>query len=210
MPATLFLQSDVQDPYALYNIMLEENPVYRDEANQLWAVYSYKSCVSVLTNKAAHIPTINLNNKDGLNEYALLITNHLARLTNDTEHTIAREIAVLLFQKIKNISIAAIVEQLLYNNSEDGHTDWVNSICKKLPVMAVLKSFGFDEEDTNFISGRMEQLVAIMLTHKTPEQVEQINEIANQVYVITEKFLFTSGIQHSITKSLHEKYKTEP
>ncbi len=55
MPATLFLQSEIQDPYKLYETMLCENPVYWDDTNQLWAIYSYKSCKEILNKDSAHI-----------------------------------------------------------------------------------------------------------------------------------------------------------
>ena len=40
---TLFLQSEVPDPYQLYERILDESPVFWDNTNKLWAVYSHKS-----------------------------------------------------------------------------------------------------------------------------------------------------------------------
>ncbi|MEP6747158.1 MAG: cytochrome P450 [Bacteroidota bacterium] len=210
MPPVLFLQSDVQDPYAGYAGMLRENPVYWDDKNKLWAVYSYKGCVSILTNPAAHIPSINQNNKDGLNEYALLIAGHVARLSNNIQHTIAREIAMLLFQNVKNISIKSIADKLLQDQNNPAETDFVHSICKRLPVMVVLKSFDFDDKAVDFICGRMERLVNIMLVVKTAEQVKHINEVAGEIYVITEKHILATGIHRSIIKLLNGKYGVGP
>lgn len=209
MPPVLFLQSDVQNPYALYEIMLAENPVYWDEASQLWAVYAYQDCVSILLNNAALIPPINQNNKDGLNEYALIITNDLARLSNGMQHSIAREVALLLFQKIKMVSIDGITWKLLQGQRNRGQIDFVQSICKQLPVMVMLKSFGFIDADADFICAKMDQLVKIMLPVKTAEQVKNCNDTAKEIYSITEKHLLASGIHHSIIKALHEKYNIE-
>jgi cytochrome P450 len=210
MPPALFLQSDVQNPYALYETMLAENPVYWNEVNQLWAVYAYKDCASILSNQRAHIPPINQNNKDGLNEYALLITNGLARLSNGMQHTIAREVAMLLFQKIKTVSIGGIAGKLLQDQRNPDQMDFVQSICMQLPVMVMLKSFGFKDEDADFICAKMDQLVKIMLPVKTTEQVKNSNDTAKEIYSITEKHLFASGIHYSIIKAMHKKYTIDP
>ena len=210
MPATLFLQSDIQDPYGLYAGMLAENPVYWDEINHLWAIYSYKNCSAILTDKTAHIPPVNQNNKDRLSEHALLITGQLARLSNDAQHTIARETALLLSGNLKSISIPGIAKKLLQQQYAPGETDWVNAICKKLPVMVVLKSFDFNDAEADFISGKMEQLVKLMLPVKTNEQVKDINEMAKDIYTITERQLLATGILRSIIKTMQEKYTIAP
>ena len=50
MSSSLFFQSDVKDPYSIYKLMLDKNPVYWDETNQIWAIYSYEYCVEILKN----------------------------------------------------------------------------------------------------------------------------------------------------------------
>ncbi|MEO5594205.1 MAG: cytochrome P450 [Chitinophagaceae bacterium] len=207
MHPTLFFQSEIKNPYLLYETMLKENPVYWDEISQLWAVYSFSACESVLKNTGAYVPVINPDNKDGLNEYALLITKHVARLNNAVEHTIAREIAMLLFQKIKEISIGDIIDRLLQNHNCPGEMDFVSIICKKLPVRVILKSFDFNEEDVDFISGNMESFVKIMAATKTAEQVKRINEIAGKMYSITERHLLATGIHYKIINPVQKKYK---
>jgi cytochrome P450 len=189
MSPTLFLQSEVQDPYLLYAVMLNEHPVYWDEANQIWAIYSHKYCTEILNSPNVHIPVINKNNEQKLNEYALLIINQLSRLSNDLQHQIAKETAMLLFSNMKSISIDKIIEDLLQNGLIQNKTDWVNTVCKKLPILVVLKSFDFKEDNCLFISEKIEQLVKIMLPNKSTEQVQSINEISKEIYLITEKHL---------------------
>jgi len=87
---TAFLQSGVEAPFKLYETMLSANPVYWDNENKLWAIYSYENCKAILSNTSAHIPAINLNNKDGLNEYALLMTDQFVRLSNGIQHEFKR------------------------------------------------------------------------------------------------------------------------
>lgn len=204
---TTFLQSGVEDPFKLYETMLSDNPVYWDNENKLWAIYSYENCKAILSNTSAHIPAINLNNKDGLNEYALLMTDQFVRLSNGIHHELAREAAILMLDKTNTVAINEIIEILLRNSDAD--IDWVNSICKKLPVIVVLKSFHFTDNDCDFIAGKIEQLVKIMLPDKTPEQVRAINEVSKEIYLITEKHLLNTSIYESVIKALSEKYKTE-
>ena len=185
--------------------MLRENPVYWDEHNKLWAVYSYKDCVSILYNSTAHIPSINVKDNDGLSEYALLITDQLARLNNGSQHEIARQAAILLTGKMKPVSINNILEKLI----DTGETDWVDTVCKKLPAMVVLKSFGFSKEDTDLITGKIPQLVKIMLPHKTSEEQKEINEISREIYAAIEKHLLMTAFLAPVITSLTEKYKIE-
>src|SRR4030095_10515090 len=203
---TTFLQSGVEDPFKLYETMLSDNPVYWDNENKLWAIYSYENCKAILSNTSAHIPAINLNNKDRLNEYALLMTDQFVRLSNGIQHELAREATILMLDKTNKVAINEIIEMLLRNSDAD--IDWV-SICKKLPVIVVLKSFDFTDNDCDFIAGKIEQLVKIMLPDKTPEQVRAINEVSKEIYLITEKHLLNTSIYESVIKALSEKYKTE-
>jgi hypothetical protein len=41
--SSLFLQSEV-NPYSFYQKMIEENAVYWDETDKIWAIYSYAFC----------------------------------------------------------------------------------------------------------------------------------------------------------------------
>jgi cytochrome P450 len=205
MSSTLFLQSEVQDPYSLYATMLNEHPAYWDEANQIWAIYSHKYCTEILSSSNVHIPVINQNNEQKLNEYALRIVSQLSRLSNGIQHQIAKETAMLLFSNMKSISINEITEELLQNGLIQNKTDWVNTVCKKLPILVILKSFDFKEDDCLFISEKTEQLVKIMLPNKSTEQVQSINEISKEIYLITEKQLsslnFYQPLLNTISKT---------
>ena len=189
MTSTLFLQSDSEDPFLLYKTMLENHPVYWDELNQIWAIYSYEDCISILKNPKAQIPAINQNNAQKLNKYSLEILNNLTRLSNGKQHEISKEIAMLLFSKMKSVDINKIISQLIENNLVENKIDWVHSVCKKLPVLAVLKSFDFEENDCDFILSKIESLVKIMLPQKTKEQVKSINEISENIFLIVGKRL---------------------
>ncbi len=139
----------------------------------------------------------------------MLIADQFARLSNDVQHEIARQTAMLLFDSMNAIVINDIAEKLLDNRDDKDKIDWVNLICKKLPLSVVLKSFDFNDEDCDFISGKTEQLVKIMLPNKTHEQVRAINEFSKELYVITEEHLLKTSIYKSIIRTLFEKYKIE-
>ena len=205
MPPTLFFQSEIKNPYLLYETMLKENPVYWDEGNKLWAIYSYTGCLSILNNPATHIPSINFNNRDELNAVAILITHQLARLSNESQHTITRQAAMLLAGKMKPVSIADIIDKLITT----GETDWVEAVCKKLPVLAVLQSFDFNAADADIITGNIAQLIKLMLPHKSSEQVKEINKISVAIYAITEKHILTAPFLTPVISLLSERCKIE-
>src|SRR5439155_17077029 len=110
MIPVLFLHSAVQDPYQVYQAMLAQNPIYRDESNRLWAVYLYEACKAILHNENALIPVVNPQNKDGLNEFAMLISGQLVRLSNSMEHSVNRQVALHLYNKMKTVVIHPVIE----------------------------------------------------------------------------------------------------
>ncbi|KAF2325786.1 cytochrome P450 [Flavobacterium daemonense] len=204
MNSTLFLQSDVSDPYLFYKNRLENEQAYWDETSKIWAIYSYDACVSILKNPKAEIPQINQNNEQKLNTKALEILNNLTRLSNGTRHEISKEIAILLFSKMKSVDINSIISQLIKNNLIGNKIDWVNSVCKKLPALVILKSFGFGEKDCDFISNQIEFLVKLMLPQKTEEQVNSINEVSPAIFSIVEKQLSSLHFYESLSAKISE------
>jgi len=177
MQSVIFLHSEVQDPYAIY---AQLSPMYRDTVNQLWAVYSYDQCKAILTHPAAQIPAVNT---DGLNEYALAIINHLARLSNSTAN---REIATQLYRQMHPVSMANILSQLLGNKRE---TDWIDTVCRKLPVLTILKRFGFNEDDCRFIADHIEPFTKLLSPVRSPD----INTICSEIYTIIGRHLRTTS-----------------
>src|SRR4029078_13520857 len=98
MNTVVFLQSETDNPYELYSQMLETNPVFWDHKNKLWGIYSYAACRRILTEPTARVPA--LNNRD-LNEYALFMVEKFVRLNNPPHHQMARQVAMKLFEKMK-------------------------------------------------------------------------------------------------------------
>lgn len=209
MSSTLFLQSDTNNPYLIYKTMLEKHPVYWDETNKIWAIYSYEDCISILKNPKAQIPAINPNNEQKLNQYSLEIFNNLTRLSNGIQHDIAREIATSLFSNINSVDINYIISQLIKNDLAENKIDWINSVCKKLPILVLLKSFGFEENDCDFISDKIEFFTKIMLPNKTKEQVKLINDYSEQFYLIVKKHLFSLAFYKPLLSKISEKHNIQ-
>lgn len=178
--------------------MLDENPVYWDETNKIWAIYSYEYCAEILKSSKVEIPLVNPNNEQELNESALEILSNLTRLSNGIQHKISKEIAMQLFSSIKSVDVGEIISFLIKNDLIENEIDWVKSVSKKLPVLVLLKSFGFKENDCEFISERIESFIKIMLPQKTEEQVKYINEISEKLYSIVEKHLSSLSFYNSL------------
>lgn len=189
--------------------MLEKHPVYWDETNKIWAIYSYEDCISILKNPKAQIPAINPNNEQKLNQYSLEIFNNLARLSNGIQHDIAREIATSLFSNINSVDINYIISQLIKNDLAENKIDWVNSVCKRLPILVLLKSFGFEENDCDFISDKIEFFTKIMLPNKTKEQVKLINDYSEQFYLIVKNHLFSLAFYKPLLSKISEKHNIQ-
>lgn len=206
MTSSLFLQSDIHDPYSIYRSMLEKHPIYWDETNKIWAIHSYDYCVEILKNTSTQIPVVNPDNKQKLNEYTLKILDNLTRLSNGIQHEISKEIAIQLFSNMKSVDISKILSSLIENDLLDTKIDWVNSVCKKLPVLVLLKSFDFEENDCDFISKKIESIVKIMLPQKTEEQVRMINENSEKIYLIVEKHLSSLSFYKSLLIKTSNQY----
>lgn len=189
MENTLFLQSEVQNPYEMYMRMLADSPVYCDTKNNIVAVYSYDLCKQLLT---APIPQV--KGESGLNETAMLIKNHLVRISNASAHVAARKAAMEIFNSLQPVSIPAILNDLIQSKME-----WVADVGKKLPVLYLLKSFGFDENACSFFLQHTEALTKIMLPQRSEEQNNHINHIAPEVY----NLISTHLLQSRVFRSLH-------
>lgn len=206
MTSSLFLQSDSQDPFLIYNSMLNKNPVYWDETNKMWVIYSYQDCVAILKNTNTLIPIVNPNNEQKLNEYALKILGSLTRLSNGVKHEISKEIAILLFSNTKSMDIGEIISSLLENDVVDHKVDWVNSVCKKLPILVLLKSFDFEKNDREFVSEIIASFIKIMLPQKTEEQVLFINKNSEKFYSLVEKHFSSLSFYDALVIKISTQY----
>lgn len=197
---TLFLQSDMKDPYTLYEQLLQQRPVYRDDGNNLWAVYSYNGCKTILGNAGAQVPPGNRENKAGLNKYASCITDRLARLSNGERHDAARQAAVGLFEHMQPIDLAGPMSGMLLSRM-----DWVDAVCRKLPVMAVAQCLGFKEKESLLIAGGIDNLVKIMRPVKTAQDEEDINSVSRNIYQIAEQQLARSSFYKDLCMAIERK-----
>jgi cytochrome P450 len=201
MENTLFLQSEVQNPFEIYCRRLKESPVYLDQKNNIVAIYSYDYCNEILHASQAYIPPAN---DEGLNEMALFLKNNFARTNNPPAHAIARQAAIEIFNCMKPVPVAEIMEYLVGHPKE---MEWVSTVCKKLPVLYLLKSFDFNEDACRYFLQHIESLTKIMLPKKTAAQIHAINAISNEVYQLIETQILKSGrfshLQHRIYLSCY-------
>ncbi|MBO9586052.1 MAG: cytochrome P450 [Flavobacterium sp.] len=200
--STLFLQSEIKNPYLFYQKMMDQNPVHWDESNKIWAVYSYEYCTEILNHKSAQIPAVSENN---LNLYALKISRNLARLSNGIQHEIAKEIATVLFSNMKSIAIESLLSKL-FQSTVTNNINWVELICKKLPVLTILKSFDFNDRDSHFIANNIETLTKLMHPNKKPEDIDLINTVSEEIYIITEKHIDAFSFYQNLITAISKKH----
>ena len=209
MNNTLFRQSDIKNPFETYAHMLNQCPVFWDAPNNIWAIYSYKDCSSLLKNEKAQIPVPPTPLNGCMNEYAKSISETLVRLSNPPIHAMLREITMQLYHNMQPVSAASLLPNLINVNRRLQEIDWVKDVCKKLPLLTVLKGFCFSNEDIEFIIFKIGALIKIMLPNKTTQQIGEINEAVNPVYLLTEKHIVKnknlSAIIHSTSANGYSK-----
>lgn len=204
-----FLQPDIKDPWALYADMLSNNPVHYDDNNHCWAIYSYSACRQLLEHPGVAIPAVQ---HDALGQFALLIKNKLARLSNDASHSIARHANRLLMSNRHEVSISSIMDRLLLYAGKTQELDWVEDISKKLPALTLLESFGFYDDDACYILERMNQLTRIMLPAGSESDSILLNTTCEEIYLAIRRKILASGwFSKSVTElsSAHQLTREE-
>ncbi|WP_334190876.1 cytochrome P450 [Noviherbaspirillum sp.] len=181
MTDTLFLQSDVPDPFGVYAHKLARHPVHRDEGSRLWAVYSHAACKALLQSDAAHIPPQPAAMLETMNPHTALLAAKLARLANPPMHAAARQAAMRLVESMHAVDVAALLDSLLHGHAHDT-LDWIDVVCKKLPALFILKSFGFTQRDIDALLPQVETLTKIMSPNKTARQIGEVNAVSEAVY----------------------------
>jgi cytochrome P450 len=206
MISTLFLQSELEDPYSFYETMLQQNPVYYDNGNKTWAVYSYKDCRALLGNSSMLVPPANPPGDDGLNNVALWVKKKMARLSNGTGHQVAREITMRLFEQMKPPDTRLLTRMLIENGIDNGRLDWVEAVAKKLQALSVLQRFAFNDTDRVVIADSIEQLNKIMWPQKKGHEIVAINTVIDDLYVRVEKKIQNSDYYRPLIQSVSEKF----
>jgi len=209
MEPIVFRQSDVKDPYALYEARLRESPIHKDPDNTLWGIYGYDDCKMLLSHPSTEIPALNPGNKDGLNDYAWLIQDHLVRISNPPRHEIARWTGIHLMVQMTKPSIPTILTTLLQRSGNLPELDWVEKVSKLLPILLMLKSFDFDPPDSDYIAGNIASLTKIMSPEKTKEQIAEINTIATALFPMVSRLLLATPPYPDMIEALCKGYSLD-
>ncbi|RJG07447.1 cytochrome P450 [Noviherbaspirillum cavernae] len=191
MTHTLFLQSEVQDPYAIYAEMLATQPVFRDERNGILALYAYDACKRVLDSTRADIPRPGNTMAHPMSARAATLADNLVRLANPPLHASLRQAAMHLYQALTPVDAGALLHGLLEeaDASTARELDWVGAVGKKLPALAVLSGFGFSRRDIARILPQVAPLTKIMLPAKTEQQVQELNAAVAEVCPLVEQHM---------------------
>lgn len=177
----LFLQSEIKDPFAFYSMMLKDHPLYYDQPNAIWAVYSFDDCLAVLKNSTAYIP----KNGEMFTTESIgtkTIVQNLARLRNPPHHDSPRKAATHLMSRWKGVDTPALIHYILGEPKKPASIDWVNEVSKRLPALALLKGFNFSSGEIELILAEMENLVKIMLPIRSESQNQSVNRSVEKIF----------------------------
>jgi hypothetical protein len=188
MNSGLILDWDKIDPHTFYSKHRSAQPVHYISAQQGWNIYSYEQAKQVLFHQDAFIPEIKTSHT-GLNQNSVRLIRQLARLTNSQQHDKSRRAAMHIYNQMHPVPINPILESLLDAAKTTKNIDWVDAIGKKLPVLYILKSLKFGEQDCRFIVKHIAVLVKIMSADKTEEEIILINKITDALFALSQKHL---------------------
>src|ERR1700744_2332730 len=135
---------DGVDAASFYTYQSTHNPLIYSHEHNLWVANSYAHCKSILSSIDTKVPQPAIPSNGLLNEKALLMLNTLVRINNGEKHLQARAAAILLYEDIKGVDIGEIINALLTGVSQSSF-DWVSIVCKRLPVLAILKGLSFTD-----------------------------------------------------------------
>ena len=178
MSTTLFQHSDGPDPWPLYRERLARWPVIWDADKGLWAIYRYADCLQVLSHPGMLIPAVP---DEGLGPVARDIKSRLVRISNSPSHGPAREAAMLLFKNRAAVDIAPLLDLLLPPPGRPSTYDWVERVCKVLPVMHLLRGFGFSAADASYIQGQLPELLKLMQPVHDVEAAAALERVCGNV-----------------------------
>jgi cytochrome P450 len=201
----LFLQSEVRDPYSVYEQMRRRHPVYYDAANDIRAVYRYNICANLLNGNATAIPLLDTLAME--NETLHPILRNLARLSNGEQHLQARKHALDIMGNCVSIDLPSAWHYLAGEPRTPFTLDWVDAIAKKLPAFAILKGFGISAAEIEDVMPEIETIVRLMTPLHTAGDVAgvaaSVKRINDTVYAsISRKF----GHRHKAAESLHANF----
>ncbi len=205
MNSNTILNWEDVDYKAIYTRQLASNPLHWNEETNTWVAYRYDYCKTILLSGHVCVPEAVIDDNTLLNEKAILLLRKLVRINNNEQHTIARQAAMLIYNSMKPIVISDILETLLADIKENTAFDWIATIGKKLPVLIILKSLGFSEDDCTFVVDNISSLVKIMSPDKPVQDIEMINSVVDGFYAISEKHINAPGFTDHIPKGNIDK-----
>jgi cytochrome P450 len=182
MHNTLQPQSQLTDSYSLYAECLLHHPLYWDEANRIWAVYSYEYCLKILNHENAKVPPIKHFSIDATIN---LISENLVRLSNPPKHETLKAVAFYLFDKLKNVSIVEILFAAVEKGKDEHSVDWAVTSRKIFPTL-IVKGFDFPKEDEGFLVENVPFLLKIMSATNDATSFSIVEEIVTQTYRLVE------------------------
>lgn len=195
---TLLPHSVLDDPYKLYEDCLFHHPLYWDDANKIWAVYSYEHCLKILNEINVKVPPVK---HFGVDPTVDFVSHHLVRLSNPPRHEALKKIAFYLFNQLKKIDVANVLFAEMEKQKEKDLIDWT-LVCKKIFPAIILKGFDFPVDDEWLILENITSLVKIMSAVNDEQTFRAVGKIVADVYEIVEHYFAKKLIKKEDVKNL--------
>ena len=188
MDTGIILDWNTTEPRQFYAQKRAAHQVHYDQEQQSWIIYGYTQAKEALLHQDALIPQIETN-QSGLNQNAVKLIQQLARLNNFEQHQQSRDAALQIYNQMQPVAISELLDSLLEKISSGTPVNWVEVVCKRLPALYILKSLGTGAEDCTFIISHLQILVKIMSPWQTSEDISQLNELIDSLFLLLQKYL---------------------
>jgi 4-nitrotryptophan synthase len=162
-PSPLSNPDIVSDPYSVYSVLAEEDPVHWCPELNAWAIMRYSDCLSALNDarlKAERMATV-LDVKFPGNELPSdsiyhKFTKNIMMFTDPPLHSALRRSTQAAFTRKAHEYYAEVIErvanELIASLPEAGtEIDAVPALAASLQVMAAIHAFGVPEEDLELV-----------------------------------------------------------
>ena len=180
MNELLITNWDTCDTHAFYKKNIEDFPLIFSSDHNLWVANSYANCKALFSHPDAWIPRPAAPAE--LTRNALLLIDNLARLNDSVVHQQARLAGTILYESLKSVNPVDILTNTLAKIDINSPFDWVDEICKTLPLMCILNAFSFLDRDCEWIIDHFFFLTENnntvishfdIITHKLPDVPEE-------------------------------------
>jgi cytochrome P450 len=158
----LFADTNIQDPYPLYDRMRDQGPVHRVGESGFYAVCGWEAVNDVIgrpegfsSNLTATMTYTAENGVGAFEMDGLGGPTQVLATADDPLHSVHRKMLVpqLAAKRIRAAErfVAETADRLWTSHLQDGRIEWMSAIANRLPMMVVAQIIGVPDDDVDML-----------------------------------------------------------